>query len=233
MPKEVSQAALYRDRSLAAPFVGGLWAAVRSADGPRPTSQDYQHLPGVFDPAWLQTLPLPIGENRPTRQTISLGKAMHLEQLSDEAAIKHAYASEPRTRIYEAIETRSGGWPAEATRYLMKLSGCDVVCTLYESQAGDETLGPHKDQWYGAIVQMRGAKAWRLGEDVGREEPTVVAEAGDLLLVPEGLEHDVSTPDYSVHMTVAMIDGYDWMKPLIQAGQIEVIRKPGACPWKE
>jgi hypothetical protein len=219
--KEVSQAALYRDRSLAAPFVGGLWAAIRSVDGPRPANQDYHHLPGVFDPAWLQTLPLPIGENRPTRQTVSLGEDMHFERLSDEAAVEHAYASQPRTKIYESVETRSGGWSAEATRHLMKLAGCDVVCTVYESRAGDKTLGSHKDRWYGAIVQILGAKAWQLGEDVEREETTVVAEAGDLLIVPQGLLHDVSTPDYSVHMTVAMlVDGYDWMKPEIQAGRI-------------
>jgi uncharacterized RmlC-like cupin family protein len=221
MSQKVAQAALREDRSLAAPFVGGLWAAIRSADGPCPASQDYQHLPGVFDPAWLQTLPLPIGKNRPTRQTVSLGKAMHFERLSDEAALKNAYDSQPRTKIYESIETRSGGWTAEATRYLMKLAGCDVVCSVYESQAGDKTLGPHKDRWYGAIVQIHGAKEWQLGEDVEREQTTVVAEAGDLLLVPQGLLHDVSTPNYSVHMTVAiLVDGYDWMKPEINAGRI-------------
>lgn len=221
MSKEVPQVNLDRDRSLAAPFVGGLWAAVRSVDGPRPGNQNYHHLPDVFDPEWLQTLPLPIGEDRPTRQTVSLGRAMHFERHSNEADLTQAYTSQPRTRIYESVETRSGGWSAEAARHLMKLAGCDVVCTVYESQAGDENLGAHKDRWYGAIVQMLGAKAWAMGEDVGKEEPTVVAEAGDLLIVPQGLLHDVSTPDYSVHMTVAMlVEGYDWMKPEIEAGRI-------------
>jgi hypothetical protein len=219
--EELAQAALHRDRSLAAPFVGGLWAGIRSVDGPRPARQDYQHLPGVFDPAWLQTLPLPIGENRPTRQTVSLGRGTQLERFSDEAAVRRAYAREQRTRIYEGVESRSGGWMAEATRYLMKLAGCDVVCTVYESRAGDKTFGPHADGWYGVIVQMYGAKAWQLGEDAGRKDATVVVEAGDLLIVPEGLLHDVSTPDYSVHVTVAMlVNGYDWMKPEIEAGRI-------------
>ncbi len=218
---------LSRDRSLAAPFVGGLWAAVRSVDGPRPGNQEYHHLPDVFDPEWLQTLPLPIGENRPTRQTVSLGKDMRFERHSDEGDLKGAYDRERRTKIYEAVESRSGGWSAEATRYLMKLAGCDVVCTVYESTAKDKTLGPHRDLWYGAIVQMLGAKAWQLGDDVGQEEPTVVLEAGDVLIVPEQLYHDVSTSDYSVHMTVAMLTGgYDWMKPEIEAGQIVPI-EPG------
>jgi hypothetical protein len=139
--REIPRADLDRDRLLAAPFVGGLWAAVRSVDGPRPDNQDYHHLRGVFDPEWLQTLPLPIGENRPTKQTVSLGKDMHFERHSDEADLQGAYELERRTKIYEAVESRSGGWSAEATRYLMKLAGCDVVCSVYESRAEDKTLG--------------------------------------------------------------------------------------------
>jgi len=197
-------------------------------DGPRPDNQDHHHLRGVFDPEWLQTLPLPIGENRPIKQTVSLGKDMHFERHSDEADLQGAYELERRTKIYEAVESRSGGWSAEATRYLMKLAGCDVVCSVYESRAEDKNLGPHRDRWYGAIVQILGAKAWQLGEDVGGEEPTVVAEAGDVLIVPQGLYHDVSTPDYSVHMTVAMLTGgYDWMKPHIEAGRIVPIEAEG------
>lgn len=146
---------------------------------------------------------------------------MRFERHSEEADLKEAYDRERRTKIYEAVESRSGGWSAEATRYLMKLADCDVVCTVYESWAGDKNLGAHDDRWYGAIVQILGAKAWQLGEDVGKEEPTVVAEAGDVLIVPEDLYHDVSTPDYSVHMTVAILtSGYDWMKPEIEAGRI-------------
>lgn len=220
-PEISSQAILYHNKSLAAPVVGSLWAAIRRAGGPRPANQDYQHFPDVFDPDWLQALPLPIGNDRPTQQTISLGGDMHFERLTDEAAIQQSYANQPRTKIYESIETRSGGWSAEAARYLMKLASCDVVCSVYESHAGDRTLGPHKDIWYGAIVQILGAKAWQLGQDAERGESTIVAEAGDLLIVPQGLLHDVSTPEYSVHMTVAILtEGYDWMKPGIEAGRI-------------
>lgn len=221
MVQTAPQAGLSRDRALAAPFVGGLWAAVRSVNGPRPGNQDYHHLPGVFDPDWLQTLPLPIGDNRPAHQPVSLGKGMKLERFSDEADVREAYGRERRTKVYVGVESRSGGWLAEATRYLMKLANCDVVCTVYESRVGDKTLGAHKDGWYGVIVQVRGAKAWQLGGDAGKEGPTLLAEAGDVLIVPEDLCHDVSTPDYSVHLTVAMLTrGYDWMKPEIEAGRI-------------
>jgi len=118
-----------------------------------------------------------------------------------------AYAKDPRVQIYESVDARSGGWPAAATRLLMKLGGCGVTCTVYESRAGEKNLGPHRDDWYGAIVQKLGAKAWLLGEgaDNPTAEPTLVLEAGDVLLLPRGVLHHVRTPDYSVHMGIAFI----------------------------
>ena len=196
------------DNIYAAQLVGGLWAATYSANGPRPATLEYKHFPGLFDPAWLASLPLPIGEQLPDSQSIALGgEGLSFERPASSENLRQAYADQPRTRIYESIDARSGGWPAVATRHLMKLADCRVTCTMYESSRDDETLGAHTDKWYGAVVQVLGAKAWRLGQDTenSQEDPTLITKAGDLLLLPTGLRHDVTTPEYSVHLGFAMI----------------------------
>ncbi|MFD4554888.1 JmjC domain-containing protein [Streptomyces sp. NPDC058469] len=38
-----------------------------------------------------------------------------------------------------------------------------VSCSVFESRPQDRTAGPHHDEWDGLIVQVRGAKNWRLG----------------------------------------------------------------------
>lgn len=51
--------------------------------------------------------------------------------------------------------------------------------------------------WYSAIVHLTGAKDWTLGhgvmDDTGPTR-TLTTTAGDILLIPQGLAHDVSTP---------------------------------------
>lgn len=190
-------------------FAGGLWAGIRLSGGPRPETLEYRHLPGVFDREWIGTLPLPVGTDRPARQTVALGGGgLDFDRPATAQALDEGYRRRPRTRIYESIEARSGGWPERAARYLMRLAGCQVTFTLYESQAGDDTLGPHWDQWYGAIVQLAGTKTWRLGDDItdiGRDTATVTTQVGDVLFLPAGLLHDVRTPDYSLHLGVALL----------------------------
>ncbi|HSX04919.1 MAG TPA: cupin domain-containing protein, partial [Candidatus Saccharimonadales bacterium] len=84
-----------------------------------------------------------------------------------------------------------------------------------ESSARDQNLGPHRDGWYGAVVQMLGEKAWLLGDgaDDPSAEPTLLLSPGDVLMVPKGVLHDVRTPDHSVHMAFALITDEPQLSP--------------------
>ena len=197
--------------SQAAQMVGGLWAAVRTAGGPRPDNQSYHYFSGIYDPAWLATLLLPIDEARPAEQPVALLESDRqgiFEQHLGAGALKGAYDERRRTRVYLAIgHNAPDAWYAITARHLGRLakSKLGVVSTIYQSFTGDESIGPHRDRWYGANIQMKGAKLWRLGEE--GDEREVLAEPGSILLLPNGLLHDVSTPaepGHSVHITFAI-----------------------------
>lgn len=67
--------------SQAAEIFGPLWAALCRADSSRPTS--YHHFPGVYNSAWLATLPLPIDEAMPPEQAVAFlekGRQGRLEE---------------------------------------------------------------------------------------------------------------------------------------------------------
>jgi hypothetical protein len=197
---------LSQDQLRAAPLVGAVWTAMRAAGGPRPPTNDYRLFRGLLHPSLLEALPLPIDENRPAKQTVALAERGKFERPATQSEYAASYAGHPRTRVYESIDARSGGWPKEATRYFMRLAGCPVTCTVYESSGGDVTMGAHVDNWYGAIVQKTGEKEWFFGQDAEvQATPTEVVQPGDVLLLPRGLVHDVGTPDYSVHMGFAFI----------------------------
>ncbi|HSX06088.1 MAG TPA: cupin domain-containing protein [Candidatus Saccharimonadales bacterium] len=189
------------DAEIAANFVGPLWAVIQGTGGPRPIQKSHHHFPKVFDAAWLNSLVLPIGEDRPEAQAVKLAKPLDYERPSTKAAAAAAYAREPRTHVYENVVWTSA-WMAMVTQVLEELAGGRVFCTVYESAAGDQNLGPHVDDWYGAAVQYSGSKEWLLGEaaDNTSAEPTVVMQPGDVQLLPKGLLHDVRTPERSVHL---------------------------------
>ncbi|HSX06090.1 MAG TPA: hypothetical protein VLF69_06520, partial [Candidatus Saccharimonadales bacterium] len=115
------------DATIAAEFVGPLWTAIRSADGPRPAKDHHHLIRGLFDAAWLGSLPLLVGKDRSEKQSVALGSAMQFERHPTSEALDGAYAARPRTRIYEGYDARTGGWPAMVTRILMRLADCRVV----------------------------------------------------------------------------------------------------------
>jgi hypothetical protein len=177
----------------AARFTGILWAAIRTAAGPRPASRQHRHFAGAFGPGWLALLPLPFGEARPTGQPVALLDARHeqFERHAVGAELAHAYASRPRTQVLEDIaHGQPGAWHALAAWHLTRLSGSrlHVTCSIFASSCGDETFGRHRDAWYGAVVQVAGAKDWLLGECLldggGIPARAVTTRAGDILLIP-------------------------------------------------
>jgi len=162
------------------------------------------HLPQVFDREWIAALPLPTQEKDPD-QTVALVDGFHFHRETEEAAIADAYRARRRTRVYESIHARSDGWFSLVTLHMARLLRRRIICTMYESQAADRNLGPHDDEWFGVILQLHGAKAWCLWPDTGAPY-TVTTRAGDVLLLPQGVKHQVDTPNYSVHLVFAVTD---------------------------
>lgn len=195
----------------AAWLTGTLWAAICTAGGPCPASRQHQHFPAAFDPAWLDRLPLPTDSSRPPGQPVSLldddpGRRT-FERHTSEQDITAAYDARPRTRVYVDIGYQaSHTWYALTARHLGRLARCllEVRCSVFTSQSGDESLGTHWDSWYGAIVQVSGAKQWMIGEaPASPDARQVTTRAGDILLIPKYLPHTVTTPrdpGHSIHL---------------------------------
>jgi cupin superfamily protein len=200
----------------AAEFTGRLWAAIGAAGGTRPTTPGHRYFPAVFHPAWLAGLSLPAGRHRPPGQPVALldGRDGVLERYRTDEELWKAYARRPRTFAYENINFGAGGaWYSLVAQHLGRLARCEleVVCSIFQSTYGDETLGAHEDAWYGAIVQMWGTKTWHVGTSPGNQGAGLVSEvttrAGDVLLIPKRLSHDVFTPPepgYSTHVAFAI-----------------------------
>ncbi|MFI0772574.1 hypothetical protein ACH4TQ_48120 [Streptomyces sp. NPDC021218] len=186
-------------------FLGRLGTAV----WPRLAASQPVHIQRAFDAAWIEGLSLPLGEEKAASQTVALIDGMDFHRQSDKDAVAHAYQERQRTRVYESLNVRSDGWFSTVTLRLTAMRRHQVICTAYESHAGDRNLGAHDDEWLGVITQMRGAKRWLVwpGETGAPEE--IVTRVGDVLILPQGVKHEVSTPDspgYSVHLVFAMTD---------------------------
>jgi hypothetical protein len=134
----------------AARCTGLLWAAIRTAAGPRPATRQHQHFPAAFDPAWLAALPLPASQARPADQPVALldARSGPFERHLDGPALAAAYTRQPRTQVLEDIGyDQDGAWYQLAAWHLTRLSGSDlpVTCSVYQSGPEDETTGRHQD----------------------------------------------------------------------------------------
>lgn len=171
------------------------------------SGMQFTHVSGAFCAEWIASQPLPRdrGERGPD-QAVTLVDNTNFHREVDESAVAQQYQTRPRTRVMENIDTQSDGWYALVTLHLTRLMCRRVVCSLYESRPHDSTLGPHDDEWDGVIVQVRGAKSWRLWPEICGKPVELVTETGDVLLIPRGLTHEVATPDYSAHLMFAVTD---------------------------
>ncbi|MFJ3713447.1 JmjC domain-containing protein [Streptomyces sp. NPDC090053] len=186
----------------------GVYTRLSSAVLPRRppgSAMQLAHLPKSFDEQWIASLPIP-AEDKPPGQTVALtDKTTFHREVSNEA-VAAAYSERPRTRVYESIHARSDGWYSLVALRLAGLLRKRVVATLYESRAGDLALGAHDDGWDGVIVQLRGSKAWRLWPEPRSQPHDLLTRAGDILLLPRGITHQVVTPKYSAHLVLAVTD---------------------------
>lgn len=182
-----------------------LWVPVVKAGGPAGPATAPIHFERVVDPEFLAGLVLPIGDRRPDEQAVTLvERDGSWRPMHDVEEIDSAYAERPRTRTYVSLEIGGYGPYALAALLLSGLARCRVVCTPYESDAGDATIGEHGDQWYGIAVQVEGEKHWMINDPAGR--PTKVPmRPGDVLLVPRQARHNVVTPAHSVHVLYAVL----------------------------
>ncbi|PNE43469.1 hypothetical protein AOB60_00655 [Streptomyces noursei] len=109
----------------------------------------------------------------------------------------------PRTRSYENLHVHVD-WIRLASRSLEVALGRRVTCAAYASQAGDTSLGRHDDDWDGIIVQLEGAKRWRVWTAPEGGPTEIVTRVGDVLVLTRGVPHDVDTPGRSLHLAFAV-----------------------------
>ena len=186
-------------------LTGTLAEAFSATDGPSAPPEQYYHFPRAFDPAWLATLPLSIGANRPDHQRITFPTDSGFERFATDKEAAAAHAHKARTRIYEDTARLDNGWQAKLAEYLMELTGYELEFSFFESLEGDSGLGAHTDTWHTAAIQFQDDRAWWLGQDVydNVPEPTVVLQPGDILMVPADYPHDVrALSGHSVHLAI-------------------------------
>lgn len=163
----------------------------------------------AFDAAWIEQVPVPVAGSRMPGQTVALIDGTDFHRTDDPGAVAQGYRDRPRTRVYESLDVRSDGWHSLVSLHLAGMLRRQVICTAYESQAGDRNLGAHDDAWLGVVVQMRGAKAWRVWPTRASDPVEVVMRSGDVLIVPKGMTHEVSTPPnpgHSLHLLFALTE---------------------------
>jgi hypothetical protein len=197
----------------AAQITGPLWAAITAGGGLAATG--WACYPGAYDLCWLASLPLPAGPRQPPGQPAALlDRRDTFERHDQPVALAAAYAARPRSIVYEDIgHADPDAWHALAATMLGRLSATPVTvaCSAFASRHGDESLPGHWDAWYGAIIHISGTKDWAIGPgvlDPAAPPPDhVTTRAGDILLLPRGLPHAVTTPrrpGHSLHLNFAL-----------------------------
>jgi hypothetical protein len=205
------------EQESAARLTGAVWGAVAAAGGPH--AARFLHSPAALERAFLSALPLPGG--RAGHPAATLDRAGGLVRHPAREAMEAAYARRPTTRVHEDIgwdgDGTATGWARLAADHLIRLAGPPrVTVVVYKSVFGVQELGAHQDMWLGVMIQVSGAKDWQAGEgllsagngDVHRVSMT----AGDVLVVPKGLPHDVVTParpGHSTHLGFAILRDQD------------------------
>ncbi|MET7573383.1 cupin domain-containing protein [Streptomyces sp. NPDC005492] len=167
------------------------------------------HEKGVFTEEWLAGRPLPLADARQPGQTVALVDGDGFTRSLGADSATHDHDVRPRTRVYESLHVRSNSWVSLTALHLAGLLRRDVVCTAYESHAGDLNLGPHDDLWTGLIVQISGAKRWLVWPNPQAAPEEFVMRTGDVMVLPRRMKHDVSTPEnpgYSLHLVFAITD---------------------------
>ncbi|MFC8715275.1 MULTISPECIES: JmjC domain-containing protein [unclassified Streptomyces] len=190
----------------AAAFLGPLASAALPSI--RLVPERLRHVKHAFAPQWVESLWLPVDDERPPEQGVALADGAGFTRVTREDDRVREQQARPRTQVYESIHVHSDGWPRLVTLHLAGMLRREVVCTLYQSDAAARTLRPHLDNWFGVIVQMRGTKRWHIWQKQPMPDE-IIMHAGDVLLLPKDMKHAVDTPSepgHSLHMVFAVLD---------------------------
>lgn len=133
---------------------------------------------------------------------------------------------------------------ARFCRSLEDLLSCRVQTNVYLTPPGSQGFGTHYDDHDVFIVQVSGAKKWRLYErpvdnpysgegfkagahDPGKLEQEFLLQAGDCLYIPRGLMHDASShgDEPSLHITTGLIVR-KWADLMLEAISEVALRNP-------
>ncbi|MDP8994779.1 MAG: cupin domain-containing protein [Pseudomonadota bacterium] len=133
----------------------------------------------------------------------------------------------------------------EFARSLEEIFSCHVQTNIYLTPSGNQGFPPHYDNHDVFILQIAGAKAWRLydtpvqtpyrGErfQLERHKPSEVKQeftlrAGDCVYIPRGLMHDAENvgDEPSLHITVGLITK-TWADLLLEAVSELALSEPG------
>jgi hypothetical protein len=170
--------------------------ALRTPEG----AGSYRHIRAHFPPDYVAALPLPQLHGE---RAVALVDGMVSQREADPQRLQAAYEEHRRTRVHEGIHIDQRMWYGITSWLFTQMTQFLVFCAAYESVRGDTSLEPHPDDWLGLIIQVRGSKRWTIWP-VGDAEPEeILLEAGDVLIMPRGMRHVVSTPDKSVHFVFA------------------------------
>lgn len=78
--------------------------------------------------------------------------------------------------------------------------------SAYFSEPDSHKLGMHVDVWDNIVLQIAGEKTFLFDE-----HPSANLKPGDILVLPQGLRHDVATTISSVHLSTVLLRR-DWME---------------------
>lgn len=182
-----------------------LWTVAQHAEFPE-TKGRLMLVRGVLSQAELASIDLSFREKEVPGQNITLIDNRDFDRSAQnpyEAAA--AYASRPRTVVYENIAHSNDGALREVCVALGVFTERVVTCSAYESHTGDGSIFPHYDEWFGLVLQKDGTKLWNV-EPKGQSGMEVLTEPGDVFVLPTSVKHSVSTPadpGYSFHFNFA------------------------------
>ena len=133
----------------------------------------------------------------------------------------------------------------EFSRSMEEIFSCHIQTNIYLTPSGNQGFPPHYDNHDVFIMQISGAKAWRLydmpvgtpfrGErfQLDTHKPGEVRQeftlhAGDCVYIPRGLMHDAENvgDEPSLHITVGLITK-TWADLLLEAVSELALEEPG------
>ena len=131
------------------------------------------------------------------------------ERFKDERLLLEEHAAFSRTKIYENLHIENldqhRSYPQLASTQLIRLARRKLFCSLFVSTDNDLGVGKHCDKWNSAIVQINGEKEWFI-YDSNDNCVKFLMQAGDILLLPTSIFHEVTTPKYSEHLLFGFLD---------------------------